>query len=76
MLQFYYLHIGYSIFTINEYYCASLSKSIELMKVVMNALKYFSIKSVGGRPCSSAHFNFVEGEVENSCCNTTHKELL
>jgi hypothetical protein len=45
MLQFYYLHIGYTIFTINEYYYASLSKSIELMRVV-NALKYFSIKSL------------------------------
>jgi hypothetical protein len=45
MLQFYYLHICYTIFTLNEYYYASLSKSIHLMKVV-NTLKYFCIKSL------------------------------
>jgi hypothetical protein len=42
MLQFYYLYIGYTIYTTNGYYYDSLSKSIELMKVV-NALKYFAV---------------------------------
>jgi hypothetical protein len=45
MLQFYYLYIGYTIYTTNEYYYDSLSKSIESMKFV-NAFKCFAIKSL------------------------------